>query len=124
MSDAGLIVIVALVSPFAVDRDQARSLFDQGEFLEVWINTSADVCTIRDPKGLYKKAAAGSIPNLTGVGQEYEPPANAELVLDGTAPIEENVKRLDRDNSVNWILFALAGSIAQLIDGRWEWDLD
>ena len=94
MSDAGLIVIVALVSPFAADRDQARSLFDQGEFLEVWINTSADVCTIRDPKGLYKKAAAGSIPNLTGVGQEYEPPANAELVLDGTAPIEENVKRL------------------------------
>lgn len=94
MSDAGLIVIVALISPFTVDRDQARSLFGQGEFLEVWINTSADVCTTRDPKGLYKKAAAGSIPNLTGVGQEYEPPVSAELVLDGTAPIDENVKRL------------------------------
>ena len=94
MSDAGLIVIVALISPFAVDRDQARSLFGQGEFLEVWINTSADVCTTRDPKGLYKKAAAGSIPNLTGVGQAYEPPMHAELVLDGTAPIDENVKRL------------------------------
>lgn len=94
MSDAGLIVIVALVSPFAVDRDQARSLFVQGEFLEVWVNTSAEVCITRDPKGLYKKAAAGSIPNLTGVGQAYEPPASAELILDGTAPIEENVKRL------------------------------
>ena len=94
MSDAGLIVIVALISPFAVDRDQARSLFAQGEFLEVWINTSADICSSRDPKGLYKKAAAGSIPNLTGVGGSYEPPVQAELVLDGTASIDENVKRL------------------------------
>ena len=94
MSDAGLIVIVALISPFAVDRDQARSLFAQGEFFEVWINTSADICSSRDPKGLYKKAAAGSIPNLTGVGDSYEPPVLAELVLDGTASIDENVKRL------------------------------
>ena len=94
MSDAGLIVIAALISPFAVDRDQARSLFGHGEFLEVWIDTSSDVCASRDPKGLYKKAAAGSIPNLTGVGMSYEPPIHAELVLDGTAPIDENVKRL------------------------------
>ncbi len=94
MVDAGLVVIVALVSPFASDRNQARALFDEDEFIEVWVKTPAEVCAQRDPKGLYKKAAAGEIPNLTGVGQEYETPENAELILDGTAPIEESVEAL------------------------------
>ena len=92
MTDAGLITLVALVSPFADDRNQARELFGDGEFAEVWVKTSAEVCAERDPKGLYKKAAAGQLPNLSGVGQEYEPPTNAELVLDGTASIEENIQ--------------------------------
>ncbi|MGA1670137.1 MAG: adenylyl-sulfate kinase, partial [Candidatus Nanopelagicaceae bacterium] len=87
-------VIVALVSPFAADRDQARTLFNDGEFLEVWVKTPAEICAERDPKGLYKKAASGEIPNLTGVGQEYESPEKAELVLDGTAPLDESVDRL------------------------------
>ena len=91
MSDAGLITLVALVSPFADDRNQARELFGEGEFAEVWVKTSAEVCAERDPKGLYKKAAAGQLPNLSGVGQDYEPPTNAELVLDGTASIDENI---------------------------------
>ena len=94
MVDAGLVVIVALVSPFAADRDQARALFNHGEFLEVWVKTPAEICAERDPKGLYKKAASGEIPNLTGVGQEYESPEKAELVLDGTAPLDESVDRL------------------------------
>ena len=94
MTDAGLITIVALVSPFKEDRDAARALFDDGEFVEVWVKTPVEVTQERDPKGLYAKAAAGEIPNLTGVGQEYEPPTNPELILDGTAPIEENVKKL------------------------------
>ncbi|MGA1609232.1 MAG: adenylyl-sulfate kinase, partial [Candidatus Nanopelagicaceae bacterium] len=94
MVDAGLVVIVALVSPFAADRDQARTLFNDGEFLEVWVKTPAEICAERDPKGLYKKAASGEIPNLTGVGQEYESPEKAELVLDGTAPLDESVDRL------------------------------
>jgi bifunctional enzyme CysN/CysC len=94
MVDAGLIVIVALVSPFAADRDQARALFNDGEFIEVWVKTPAEICAERDPKGLYKKAASGEIPNLTGVGQEYESPEMAELVLDGTAPLDESVDRL------------------------------
>jgi bifunctional enzyme CysN/CysC len=94
MADAGLITIVALVSPFKEDRDAARTLFEDGEFVEVWIKTPVEVAQKRDPKGLYAKAAAGEIPNLTGVGQDYEPPTNAELVLDGTAPIEDNVKKL------------------------------
>ena len=92
--DAGLIVIVALVSPYAEDRAQAKALFPEGDFAEVWVKTPAEVCAERDPKGLYKKAAAGELPNLTGVGQEYEAPEGAELVLDGTVSIEENLETL------------------------------
>jgi bifunctional enzyme CysN/CysC len=92
MSDAGLIVIVALISPFSTDRDSARSLFEPGKFVEVWVKTPTEVCIERDPKGLYKKAALGSIPNMTGIGQEYEAPENAELVLDGTIPVPDNIK--------------------------------
>jgi bifunctional enzyme CysN/CysC len=61
------------------------------------VKTPAEVCAQRDPKGLYKKAKEGSLPNLTGVGQEYEPPTEAELVLDGTADIEANVERLMKE---------------------------
>jgi bifunctional enzyme CysN/CysC len=92
--DAGLITIVALVSPYASDREQAKSLFPKGDLAEVWVKTPADVCAQRDPKGLYKKAAAGELPNLTGYGQEYEAPESAELVLDGTRYIDENVDAL------------------------------
>jgi bifunctional enzyme CysN/CysC len=94
MSDAGLIVIVALVSPFSADRDSVRELFEVGKFMEVWVKTPTQVCIDRDPKGLYKKAASGSIPNMTGIGQEYEEPTHAELILDGTEPVIENVKIL------------------------------
>jgi bifunctional enzyme CysN/CysC len=94
--DSGLITIVALVSPFAEDRNQARSLFPEGDFAEVWIKTPAEVCAERDPKGLYKKAAEGSLPNLSGVGQEYEAPTSAEQILDGTNAVEENVSTILR----------------------------
>ena len=92
--DAGLITIVALVSPFASDRDQAKALFPEGDFAEVWVKTPAAVCAKRDPKGLYKKAAAGDLPNLTGVGQDYEAPTNASLVLDGTVELDSNLETL------------------------------
>jgi bifunctional enzyme CysN/CysC len=92
--DAGLIVIVALVSPFAEDRAQARALFPEGDFAEVWVKTPAEVCAERDPKGLYKKAAVGELPNLTGVGQEYEAPERAEIVLDGTSKVETSIEFL------------------------------
>jgi bifunctional enzyme CysN/CysC len=92
--DAGLITIVALVSPYAADREQAKSLFPEGDFAEIWVKTPSEVCAERDPKGLYKKAAAGELPNLTGVGQEYEAPDSAELVLDGTRAIDENIEAL------------------------------
>ena len=92
--DAGLITIVALVSPYADDRAQAKALFPDGDFAEVWVKTSAELCAERDPKGLYKKAAAGELPNLTGVGQEYEAPESADLVIDGAQPVEESVELL------------------------------
>jgi bifunctional enzyme CysN/CysC len=92
--DAGLVVIVALVSPYAQDRDQAKARFPEGDFSEVWVKTSAEVCADRDPKGLYKKAAAGELPNLTGVGQEYEIPESAELVLDGAGPVNVSAELL------------------------------
>lgn len=97
MVDAGLVVIVALVSPFKVDRDHARELFEVDEFVEVWVKTPAEICAQRDPKGLYKKAKEGSLPNLTGVGQEYEAPTNAELVLDGTEEVNANVEKLIKE---------------------------
>jgi bifunctional enzyme CysN/CysC len=94
MVDSGLIVISALVSPFEVDRQRAKSIFEDGEFLEIFIDTPVEICRSRDPKGLYKKSAAGEIPNFTGVGQEYERPSNPDLVIDGTAPIDESVEKI------------------------------
>ena len=94
MVDAGLFVIVALVSPFEGDREQARSLFEGHEFTQVWVDTPIEICQSRDPKGLYKKAAKGDIPNMTGLGQEYENPVHPDLILDGTLPVAENVTTL------------------------------
>jgi bifunctional enzyme CysN/CysC len=94
MVDSGLIVISALVSPFEVDRQRAKSIFEDTEFLEIFVDTPVEICRSRDPKGLYKKSAAGEIPNFTGVGQDYERPAHPDLVIDGTAPIEESVEKI------------------------------
>jgi len=94
MRDAGLVVIVALVSPFTSDRRAARALFEPGQFLEVYVDTPLDVVSQRDTKGLYAKAARGALPNLTGVGQEYEAPEAPELVLHGTGDVEESVTQL------------------------------
>ncbi len=86
--DAGLIVVVALVSPFRADRAAARNLFGDNDFVEVWVDTPAEVCAHRDPKGLYAKAKAGTLPNLTGVGQAYEPPEHPDVVVDGTGSVD------------------------------------
>lgn len=94
--DAGLIVVVALVSPFRADRDAVREQFDVGAFLEVWVDTPASLCQERDPKGLYRKAAAGAITDMTGVGQEYEPPADPELRLAGDGDLAANTETVVR----------------------------
>ena len=82
MTDAGLIVITAFISPFRADRDMVRALLPDGEFIEVHIATSLEVCEARDPKGLYRKARKGEIPNFTGVNAPYEEPLTPELQLD------------------------------------------
>ena len=81
MVDAGLIVLVCVISPFQSERQFARGLFEEGEFLEVFVDTSLDECERRDPKGLYRKARAGQIVNFTGIDSPYEAPEDAELHL-------------------------------------------
>ncbi len=80
-ADAGLVTLTSFVSPYRADRDAVRALMAPGEFIEVFIDTPIELCEERDPKGLYKKARAGQIPNFTGVSDPYEPPQQAELVL-------------------------------------------
>jgi len=82
MVDAGLIVIVAFISPFRSERDYARSLFAPGDFVEVFVDASLEACAERDPKGLYAKALRGEIRNFTGVDSPYERPEHPDLRLD------------------------------------------
>ncbi|MGI9197587.1 MAG: adenylyl-sulfate kinase [Candidatus Nanopelagicales bacterium] len=96
MLEAGLIVIVALISPFRADRRAAREIFDGEDFLEIFVDTPVELCATRDPKGLYAKAQSGSLPNMTGIGQEYEPPEHPDVRLDGSLPVEDNVEVLVR----------------------------
>ena len=63
----------------------------EDEFIEVYVETPIEICRVRDPKGLYKKADSGVIPNFTGVGQEYEVPSHPDIVIDGTKPILDSV---------------------------------
>ncbi|MDO8308864.1 MAG: adenylyl-sulfate kinase [Actinomycetota bacterium] len=96
MRDAGVVVFVALVSPYRTDRESAAALFGEGEFLEVHIDTPVEVCAERDPKGLYAKAAAGNLPNMTGMGQVYEIPEHPDVVLHGTGDLEASAEQLVR----------------------------
>jgi len=81
MVDVGVIVIVSLISPYQADRQLARVLFDEGEFIEVYVNCPLLICEERDPKGLYKKAREGTISNFTGISAPYEPPLKPDIVL-------------------------------------------
>ena len=91
MVDAGVIVVVALISPYRSERRSARALFDAGEFLEVFVDTSLAECERRDPKGLYAKARRGDLPNFTGIDSPYEAPESAELSLDTTSATAEEL---------------------------------
>ncbi|HEX6859848.1 MAG TPA: sulfate adenylyltransferase subunit CysN [Caulobacteraceae bacterium] len=90
MVDAGLIVLTAFISPFRAERRLARDLLEPGEFVEVFVDTPLAEAEKRDVKGLYKKARAGQLKNFTGVDSPYEPPENAEIVIDttGLTPVE------------------------------------
>lgn len=93
--DAGIIAMTAFISPFAKDRDIARSLVNDDEFIEVFIKCSLPVCEQRDVKGLYQKARAGLIKQFTGIDSPYEEPQNPEIVLEtDKLSIEESVQVL------------------------------
>ena len=81
MADAGLIVLSAFISPHREERALVKSLLPEGEFLEVFVDASLEVCESRDPKGLYKKARAGEIANFTGIDSEYEQPIGPDIHL-------------------------------------------
>ena len=81
MVDAGITVIVALISPLRAGRDRARGLFEPGRFFEVFIDTPLAVCEQRDVKGLYARARQGLIPDFTGIDSPYEPPLDPEITL-------------------------------------------
>lgn len=82
MMDAGLIVIVGLISPFKKERDWARSLFKDNQFKEIYISTSLQECEQRDVKGLYQKARRGEVKDFTGIDSPYEPPENPDAIID------------------------------------------
>ncbi len=82
MVDAGVIVLTAFISPFRDERDMAKSLFEPDDFLEVFVDTPLAIAEERDPKGLYKKARSGKLPNFTGIDSEYQPPKNPSLILE------------------------------------------
>ncbi|MFC0206330.1 sulfate adenylyltransferase subunit CysN [Novosphingobium soli] len=84
MTDAGLIVITAFISPFQADREMVRAMMPEGEFLEVFIDTPLKVAEARDVKGLYKKARSGELKNFTGIDSPYEAPRNPEIRIDTT----------------------------------------
>jgi adenylylsulfate kinase len=79
--DNGQIVLTAFISPFIADRNIVRSLVEQDEFIEVYVECSVETCESRDPKGLYKKAKNGEIQNFTGINSPYEAPINPEITL-------------------------------------------
>jgi len=79
--DAGTIVLTAFISPFQKERNMVRSLVDEGEFIEIFVDTPLAVCELRDPKGLYIKARKGEIENFTGISSSYEVPVTPEIHL-------------------------------------------
>ena len=84
MVDAGLITMASFISPYRAERQMARELLEDGEFIEIFVNTPLEVAEARDVKGLYARARAGEIKNFTGIDSEYQPPENPELIVNTT----------------------------------------
>jgi adenylylsulfate kinase len=95
--DAGILTIAAFISPYVEDRQLVRRLFPEAEFIETYLRCETAICEERDPKGLYKKARRGEIPEFTGISAPYEEPVNPELVIDtGRLSIAESVAAIVR----------------------------
>jgi adenylylsulfate kinase len=93
--DAGVVVLAAFISPYREDRDRVRALFHPEEFIEVFVQCDLPICEERDPKGLYRKARAGGLPDFTGIDSPYEEPLDPELVVDtGKMTIEASVLKV------------------------------
>ena len=93
--DSGLIVLTAFISPFQKERDSVRNFVAKDEFIEVFVDTPLEVCEQRDPKGLYKKAREGAIPNFTGISSPYEAPTKAEVhIQTDKLSLDESVKEI------------------------------
>ena len=84
MTDAGLIIIVAFISPFKIEREMVRKMMKPGEFIEIFIDTPLHLAERRDVKGLYAKARSGQLKNFTGIDSPYEIPENPEIHIDTT----------------------------------------
>jgi adenylylsulfate kinase len=95
-TDANVVNVTAFISPYRADRDQVRSIMAEGDFIEVFVDCPVEVCETRDPKGLYKKARAGEIPEFTGISAPYEAPLNPEVNL--------RTDRLSEEESVRQVL--------------------
>lgn len=104
MSDAGVIVITAFISPFREERLTAKNIIGEN-FLEVFVDADLEVCETRDPKGLYKKARAGQIPNFTGIDSPYESPLNPDLRVNTATSDLEGCVQLIQDYMIKkqWI---------------------
>ena len=95
MTDAGLIVLTAFISPFRSERQMVREMMPAGEFVEIHIDTPLDVAEARDVKGLYKKARAGTLKNFTGIDSPYEAPEDPEIRIDTTTlPADEAADKI------------------------------
>jgi len=95
MLDAGVVVMTAFISPFRKDRQLVRDLVNKGDFIEIYCKASLEVCEDRDPKGLYKKARAGQIPEFTGISSPYEEPEKPELINEtGKKSVDECVEQI------------------------------
>lgn len=93
--DSGKIILTAFISPFQTDRELVRKLFDEGEFIEVYVKCPLNICEQRDPKGLYEKARQGIIPEFTGISSPYEAPDNPELIIEtDKISIEEGANKV------------------------------
>jgi len=94
-TEANIITIAAFVSPYREDRDNVRRLLNQGEFVEIYVKCSLEVCEARDTKGLYKKARAGEVKDFTGISAPYEEPLNPELTIDSSKlSVEESTREI------------------------------
>ena len=102
MTDAGLIVLTAFISPFRAERDMVRAIMPEGEFIEVFIDTPIEVAEARDVKGLYAKARSGQLRNFTGIDSPYEAPETPDIRIDTTATTPEEAA----EQIVRWIFDA------------------